>query len=162
MKRSRKLLACLLVSVLAGALLLAGCEGGPKQQVGTVLGAGIGAIAGSTVGDGRGQLVAIAAGTLIGSMLGSEIGKSLDKADLAYMNQTQQEALETAPSGTRSAWQNPDSGNSGAIVPQPAVQQADGTYCREFQQTITVGGQTESAYGRACRQPDGQWKIVSS
>lgn len=161
MERSRKLLACLLVSVLAGALLLAGCEGGTKQQVGTVLGAGLGALAGSTVGDGRGQLVAIAAGTLLGSLLGSEVGKSLDRADIAYMQQTQQQALETAPSGTSSAWQNPDSGNSGVIVPQPAVQRADGTYCREFQQTITVGGQTETAYGRACRQPDGQWKIVS-
>ena len=33
--------------------------------------------------------------------------------------------------------------------------------CREFQQTITVGGRTETAYGTACRQPDGDWKIVS-
>ena len=160
MKRSRKPLACLLVSVLAAALLLAGCEGGAKQQVGTVLGAGLGAVAGSQIGDGRGQLVAIAAGTLIGSLIGSEVGKSLDKADLAYMNQTQQQAFETAPSGTSTVWQNPDSGNSGAVVPQPAVQQADGTYCREFQQTITVGGNTETAYGQACRQPDGQWKII--
>jgi len=160
MKRSRKPLACLLVSVLAAALLLAGCEGGAKQQVGTVLGAGLGAVAGSQIGDGRGQLVAIAAGTLIGSLIGSEVGKSLDKADLAYMNQTQQQAFETAPSGTSTAWQNPDSGNSGAVVPQPAVQQSDGTYCREFQQTIIVGGNEETAYGQACRQPDGQWKII--
>jgi len=160
MKRSRKPLACLLVSVFAAALLLAGCEGGPKEQFGTVLGAGLGAVAGSQIGDGRGQLLAIAAGTLLGSLIGSEVGKSLDKADLAYMNQTQQVALETAPSGTSTGWQNPDSGNSGAIVPQPAVQQADGTYCREFQQTITVGGNTETAYGQAYRQPDGQWEII--
>ncbi|MDE0207730.1 MAG: glycine zipper 2TM domain-containing protein, partial [Candidatus Tectomicrobia bacterium] len=130
MKRSRKPLTCLLVSIIASALLLAGCEGGPKEQFGTVLGAGLGAVAGSQIGDGRGQLLAIAAGTLLGSLIGSEVGKSLDKADLAYMNQTQQVALETAPSGTSTAWQNPDSGNSGAIIPQPAVQQADGTYCR--------------------------------
>ena len=160
MKRSRKPLACLLVSVFAAALLLTGCEGGPKEQFGTVLGAGLGAVAGSQIGDGRGQLLAIAAGTLLGSLIGSEVGRSLDKADLAYMNQTQQVALETAPSGTSTGWQNPDSGNSGAIVPQPAVQQADGTYCREFQQTITVGGNTETAYGQACRQPDGQWEII--
>lgn len=160
MKRSRKPLTCLLVSIIASALLLAGCEGGPKEQFGTVLGAGLGAVAGSQIGDGRGQLLAIAAGTLLGSLIGSEVGKSLDKADLAYMNQTQQVALETAPSGTSTAWQNPDSGNSGAIIPQPAVQQADGTYCREFQQSITVGGNTETAYGQACRQPDGQWEII--
>ena len=160
MKRSRKPLACLLVSVLAATLLLAGCETGGKQEVGALLGAGVGALAGSQIGGGRGQLVAVAAGTLLGSLIGSEIGKSLDKADLAYMHQTQQQAFETAPSGTSTAWQNPDSGNSGAVVPQPAVQQADGTYCREFQQTITVGGNTETAYGQACRQPDGQWKII--
>ena len=76
------------------------------------------------------------------------------------MNQSQQQALETAPSGTSTAWQNPDSGNSGAIVPQPAVQQARRHLLREFQQTVTVGGNTETAYGQACRQPDGQWKII--
>ena len=46
-------------------------------------------------------------------------------------------------------------------MPVRTVQQADGTYCREFQQTVTVGGRTEEAYGTACRQPDGSWKIVS-
>jgi surface antigen len=44
-------------------------------------------------------------------------------------------------------------------VPRPAYQ-ANGTYCREFQQTITVGGQTQEGYGTACKQPDGAWKIV--
>ena len=119
MKRSRNPVACMIVAVLAAALLLAGCEGGPKEQMGTVLGAGLGAVAGSQIGDGRGQLLAIAAGTLIGSLVGSDVGRSLDKADLAYMHHSQQQALETAPSGTSTAWQNPDSGNSGAIMPQP-------------------------------------------
>jgi surface antigen len=36
-----------------------------------------------------------------------------------------------------------------------------GKYCREFQQTVTIGGKTEQAYGTACRQPDGSWQIVS-
>ena len=35
-----------------------------------------------------------------------------------------------------------------------------GEQCREFQQTITIGGKTEKAYGTACRQPDGTWKEV--
>jgi surface antigen len=35
-----------------------------------------------------------------------------------------------------------------------------GQYCREFTQSVTVGGKTEQAFGRACRQPDGAWKIV--
>ena len=146
------------VSVVGG-LLLSGCEGGPKQQIGTLLGAGVGAVAGTAIGDGRGQKLAIAAGTLLGAIVGSEIGKSLDKADLAYMSQSQQQALESAPSGAEQTWENPDSGNSGSIVVQPAVQLADGTYCRDFQQTVSAGGQTETANGRGCRQPDGEWTV---
>jgi surface antigen len=34
------------------------------------------------------------------------------------------------------------------------------TECREFQQTIMIGGQPQKAYGTACHQPDGTWKIV--
>ena len=55
----------------------------------------------------------------------------------------------------------PDSGNSGTVKPQPSYQNASGQYCREYQQTITVDGKTETAYGTACRQPDGSWKIVN-
>ena len=32
-------------------------------------------------------------------------------------------------------------------------------YCREFQKQIIIDGRTEQAYGVACRQPDGIWKL---
>jgi surface antigen len=35
-----------------------------------------------------------------------------------------------------------------------------GKYCREFYQTVSIGGRTEDAYGVACLQPDGDWRIV--
>jgi len=50
----------------------------------------------------------------------------------------------------------------GTVTPKPAYQTSSGQYCREFQQSITVGGQTQDAYGTACRQPDGTWKVVSN
>lgn len=149
-------------SLLAAALLLAACATGqgPKQTGGTLIGAGLGALAGSQIGSGRGQLAAVAIGALAGAYLGGEVGKSLDNADKVAMQNSTQRALETAPSGQTVAWRNPDSGNSGTITPQPAVQADSGQYCREYQQTITVDGRTEQAYGRACRQADGSWKIV--
>lgn len=141
---------------------LAGCQdAGQKQTLGTLLGGAGGALLGSQIGGGKGKLVAVGAGALLGALIGSEVGKSLDRADQAAMHGTTQETLETAPSGRTSNWRNPDSGNSGTITPQPAYQDSSGQYCREFQQTITVGGQSEEAYGTACRQPDGSWKIVS-
>jgi surface antigen len=151
-----------IVSILAIAVILGACSGnqGQKQTGGTLLGAGLGALAGSQVGSGKGQLVAVAIGALAGAFVGSEVGKSLDKADKAAMRNSTQRALETAPSGQQVAWRNPDSGNSGTIVPQPAIQDNAGQYCREYQQTITVDGKSEQAFGKACRQPDGSWKIV--
>jgi surface antigen len=153
----KKFVPLVLVAFLVGACV---DGGGQKQTAGTLLGAGLGALAGSQIGSGRGQLVAVAIGALGGAFLGSEIGKSLDKADLAALDRSTQQALESAPSGQTVSWSNPDSGNYGSVTPEPAIRQASGAYCREYQQTIVVGGQSEQAYGRACRQPDGSWKIV--
>jgi surface antigen len=144
------------------ATLGACTDTGTKQGIGTVLGGIGGAVAGSQFGSGSGQLAATAAGTLIGALLGSEVGKSLDRADQQYMTKTTQRTLEDTPSGTTASWRNPDSGNYGTVTPEPAYQTTSGQYCREFQQTVTVNGETQRAYGTACRQPDGSWKIVSS
>ncbi len=153
-----------LVALMALALALAGCTAnvGPKTAAGTLLGAAAGGIAGSQVGKGRGKLVATGVGTLLGALIGNEIGRSLDRADRLAMQRTTQRTLETGQVGTTRTWKNPDSGNQGTVTPKKTYQRPDGTYCREFQQTITVGGRTEQAYGTACRQPDGNWKIVST
>lgn len=151
-----------LAIVVAGSMLTA-CEGrGTKETGGALVGAGLGALAGSQIGSGKGKLAAVGLGALLGAYAGSEVGKSLDKADQAYARQTAQNALESSPSGTRSAWSNPDSGHSGSITPTHTYQRSDGTYCREFRQTVTIEGKSEQAYGTACRQPDGSWKIVGA
>lgn len=131
-----------------------------KSDVGTVGGAVAGAVIGSKVGGGSGRTAAIAIGTLLGAGIGHEVGASLDRADMAYYSETQQNALETGRPGQTLPWNNPESGNSGSFTPSNYYQTAEGTYCREFQQTINVGGKSEQAYGEACRQPDGSWKIV--
>lgn len=106
--------------------------------------------------------MAVAAGTMLGALLGSEIGRSLDKADQAHAQRTTQQALETAPAGSTSIWHNPDSGHTGTVTPTRAYETTQSQPCREFQQTVTVGGKTEQAYGTACRQADGSWKIVNT
>lgn len=150
-----------LVTALGLSVAACSADSGPKENLGTLLGAGLGGLAGAQIGSGSGQLAAVAGGTLLGAFLGKEIGSSLDKADQAYAHQAAQQTLETAPTGQSGTWSNPDSGNAGSITPTTTYQTASGEYCREYQQTVTVGGQTESAYGTACRQPDGSWKVVN-
>lgn len=144
------------------AALLAGCasDTGNKQVGGTVIGAGLGALAGSQIGGGTGKLAAVAIGTLGGAWLGSEVGKSLDRADRAYAERTATSSLESSQTGTTSTWRNPDSGHSGTFTPTRTYQTAEGRDCRDYEQTIYVDGRSETATGRACRNPDGTWQIV--
>ncbi len=147
--------------VMLGSVALSACEGaGPKEQVGTVIGAAAGAVLGAQVGKGKGQLAATAAGTLLVALAGSEIGKSLDRADRLMMERTTQSTLETAPTGTTNTWRNPDSGHAGTVTPTRTYQKTSGEQCREYRQTVMIGDREEEAYGTACRRADGSWEIV--
>jgi len=148
---------------VALVLALAACAPGQvkKQTGGTLIGAGLGALTGSQIGGGKGKLVAVAIGALAGAYLGNEVGKSLDRADRLAMKNTSQSALEKNPVGRTSNWSNPGSGHSGTVTPTRTYQTASGSPCREYQQTVTIDGKTEQAYGRACRQQDGSWKITN-
>jgi surface antigen len=161
------------ISLALVTTMLAGCNPPPpgagqdtggisKQDIGTVLGGVGGALIGSTMGGGNGRIATTAAGAILGGLAGSALGKSLDKADAAYANRNTQTALENGSTGQTMPWKNPDSGNSGSVTPQaPYKDPNSGQYCREFTQTIVVGGQKQQGYGTACRQQDGTWQIVS-
>lgn len=141
-------------------LFTAACQNaGPKESVGTLGGAALGGLLGSQFGKGSGKLAATGAGVFLGALIGNQIGKGLDDVDRMRMDQANNRA-QTAPVGESIAWNNPNSGNSGTVTPVRDGTSSSGEYCREFQQTITVGGKTEQAYGTACRQPDGSWRIV--
>ena len=149
-----------ITAVIASFFLLSACNQGPKQTFGGIAGGVGGGLLGSTVGKGKGRLVAVGAGVLLGSLLGSEIGRQMDENDRRLASNAGQRAY-SAPVGQDITWNNPRSGNHGAVTPVRDGYSRSGEYCREFQQTVTVGGKTQKAYGTACRQPDGEWKIVN-
>jgi len=153
------------VAVLSMLMLLSGCltnEAGNanKEMIGGLTGAAAGAWIGSNVGKGKGTIVAIAGGTLLGALGGSNLGRTLDKADIAYANKTSQQALEYNKTGAGSSWRNPDTGASGSVIPTKTYNSPTNGYCREYTQTIVVGGTEEKGYGKACRKPDGSWEII--
>lgn len=158
--------AGLLVTVVAWtALVLGGCQQGlsspqfgPKTGAGAALGAAGGGLIAAAAG---GKATAIAGGVLLGGLAGGAIGSVLDDQDRRTATFTTERALETAPTGQTSTWNNPDSGNSGTVTPVRTYQDAaSGGYCREFEQTVTVGGERQRGFGTACRQPDGTWRVV--
>ena len=157
MRAVKKTITCILGILIA--FTLTACETtGPKAAVGGLGGAAAGGLLGATLGGGA---TGIAAGAILGGLVGGVIGDQLDAADRRAADRAAYQALETAPVGTGTPWRNPDSGHSGTVTPTRTYQTAEGAYCREYQQTVMIGGEQHKSYGTACRQPDGQWKIVN-
>ncbi len=125
-----------------------------RDVVGAVFGGAAGALAGSRIGSGSGKTAATIAGAILGAMIGGNIGRAMDQTDQSCVGQ----ALERAETGRTVVWRNPDNGADYRVTPTQTYQSAGGEYCREYTTTVVIGGRTERAQGRACRQPDGSWR----
>jgi surface antigen len=136
-----------------------GVENNPKAVLGTVIGAGGAALLAGALG-GRGWTVVAAA--LAGGLIGGAIGNRLDQKDKQMAAEAAQRAFEANQSGQPSVWNNPDSGNHGAVTPTHTYQLATGQYCREYTQDIWIGDEKHQTYGTACRQADGSWQVQPS
>ncbi len=150
-----------IVLVVLIAILTTGCatiEENPKTTIGAVGGGTLGGLIAAAAG---GNAAVIAASTIGGILLGGVIGNMLDERDKRMAAEAAQRALETGPTGQPVTWQNPDNGHYGSVTPVKTYQTASGSYCREYQQIVTIDGKQEKAYGTACRQPDGSWKVVN-
>ena len=157
MKRRIQKFATLLL--ILPALALAGCGAtGGKTGIGAALGAAGGGLIGAAANGGAPGIIA---GVLLGGLAGGAIGNALEQEDRRLAHDNAQLALERQRKGETTVWKNPDSGNSGSFTPTRTYQRGDGRFCREYQQTITVGGQEERGFGTACRQPDGSWQLQS-
>lgn len=85
----------------------------------------------------------------------------LNKEDFERAQQAALTAFESTPSGQTTIWRNPTNGHWGTLTPTRTYENADGRYCRDYRQTITLGGQEHQGNGTACREPDAVWHIVS-
>lgn len=153
---------------LASTIMLTACGTNPhtgqgtftKGDAGAVIGAVTGALLAGQVGEGGGKTAAAVVGGLVGAWAGRKVGDSMTASDQYHLERASTTAT-SAPIGETIEWYNPETGHQGAITPTREGQTSSGRYCREYQQEVTIGGQTEQTYGQACRQPDGSWEIVN-
>jgi surface antigen len=150
--------------ITLAAVLVTGCEtvgetvkSNPKTTIGAAGGATVGGLIAAAAG---GNPAAIAASVIGGLLVGGLVGNLLDDRDKRLQAEAAARALETAPTGQSVAWKNPDSGHSGTVTPTKTYQTASG-YCRDYQATVEIEEKQERASGKACRQPDGRWRVVN-
>jgi surface antigen len=128
---------------------------------GTLLGAGLGAWGANNLGHGNKgwqTFGGAVAGGLVGGLLGNAIGSSVDRADAANAQRAQVQAMR-APLYQAVPWQGRNA--YGTFTPTGEGFSPDGRLCRQFEVTVTMGGQQQTGVGTACQQPDGTWRVMS-
>ena len=124
---------------------------------GHIIGAILGGAAGTQFGKGRGRTVSILGGAVLGAVIGGEVGKSMQASDHAQANRV----LETAPTGQTITWNNPETGRQYEMTPTRTYRTSNNLPCRDYTSWVFVDGFEEQVKGRACRMPDGRWKMMS-
>jgi surface antigen len=125
-----------------------------RDVIGGLLGGAVGGLLGNQVGKGSGKTAATIGGAVVGVLVGGAIGRSMDMADQGCVAQVLEHARDRQAIG----WAN--QGATYQVAPMRTFE-AGARYCREYQTVATIGGRQQSAFGTACRQPDGSWQIVN-
>jgi surface antigen len=142
------------------AFEMGGCTPGNNTMGSTAAGAIAGGLLGTAIF--HNQVAGAIGGALVGGVIGNQVGQYMDRQDKINM----QSAIVNTPVNQEATWTSDKAGPNGRPVTYTVKPVRNYTshhrYCREYQTTITVGGKAKQpAYGKACRQPDGSWKIVS-
>ena len=99
-----------------------------------------------------GLIVGFAAGQFSPAVLIQE-----EQVAVAAIESQLAEVLETEPSGTTVAFNDPLQGVSGTVRPISTFVNADGSYCRAFEAQATDEQGHLTSRGVACRDDDGRW-----
>ncbi len=81
----------------------------------------------------------------------------LNTADVSLAWSALQETLETRMSPEVGTWRNAATGNMGTMAPLRTYRIEIGTYCRDYRETVTRGGQAVARIATACRDQNGTW-----
>jgi surface antigen len=98
-------------------------------------------------------------GQLVGAIVGKGVEAPTDDADKPLMADALRKAY-ALPVGEKSLWKNDANGHNGAYISTREGYRNNGTYCREFQETIFIGKDTYQGYGASCKEADGNWKRI--
>jgi len=163
MARQGKLAVAVVIATV-GTMALAGCES-VERETGLSRGAQTGVLGGAATGGVIAAIAGaspawIAGSTILGAVAGGFLGDYLSKRDKEQHAQSSYQAFDTQKAGGQTAWNNPDSGNSGTTKIDSVYRTGEGKLCKDFTQTINAGGKAETMRGTTCQETDGTWKVI--
>ena len=93
----------------------------------------------------------VSQGLPVDGMLTADLAERLDLSSAQAMARSEVQVSKT-----------PRSRHTVTVAPvsNGAAVGSNGVYCREYAQSVTIGGKRQPSYGTVCRQPDGSWKFA--
>lgn len=82
--------------------------------------------------------------------------------DAKLMRATAAEVLKSARNGTRKEWQNPATGNGGAVTLLTQFTAPDGRQCDQVRVENRANGMENTSIMSVCKSADGSWKLDPS
>ena len=101
-----------------------------------------------------------------GRLLSGPYQAQLEDSDIARAHRAAVTAFERVPSGQTKIWRNPTNGHWGTLTPTRTYTNAEGRYCRDYRQTVTLGGQEYQGNGTVCFENGAgegraMWRVTS-
>jgi surface antigen len=93
---------------------------------------------------------------MAGGLIGGSLGSSLDDRDRRRALEAEYKALEYTPAGQDVTWGRQGGRRYGVVV-AGSPYRVGSQDCRQYEHTVTIGGQARTARGTACRNDDGSW-----
>lgn len=81
----------------------------------------------------------------------------LEERDVALAAAAMQQTLESAPDGDTRRWANEATGHRGSITPTRTYLGANGHFCRDYREELTVGDEVGRYDHSACRDAAERW-----
>jgi surface antigen len=94
------------------------------------------------------------------SLLQPDLYAALTDDDIEIAVAAMQDALEAGRNGAETAWINRRTGHRGVLVPQSRDWVDEATLCRDYRETLFVGGLSATYRNTACRYEEGVWLWV--
>ena len=142
-------------------MFLGSCENKEDNKLlGQIIGSVTGAYLGSKIGSGVGKDISMVLGTAVGLVIGGKIADALDKDDEEDFSRKIQESLESNPDNVSSQWSSKKNETTNAEILPTSSYEIDNQTCRDFKKTVSKDGKIIEEESTACRDEEGNWKII--
>ena len=131
-----------------------------KKLLGQIIGSVAGAYLGSKVGSGISKNISTVVGGTVGFLLGGKIIELLNDEERNDFNETINHSLNENPNNLSNEWNSKKSiETKGKVTPLNSYK-IDNKTCRDFIKIIDKDNKKYEEKSTACRDENGDWKII--